>query len=136
MKKLILALVAGTALFAAAPSADAHGGGGFHRGPVVVVHPGGGLHPGHPGWGHRPGWGHGGWNHGWDRHHYWGAPWFWVSPGFVWGAPTMIALGGGSAGLQIGGNATDFVLLLMSPRSAKSILKSKVKLGGAAPVGH
>jgi len=35
-----------------------------------------------------------------------------------WGAPTMIALGGGSAGLQIGGNATDFVLLLMSPRSA------------------
>src|SRR5438034_9772624 len=30
-----------------------------------------------------------------------------------WGAPTMIALGGGSAGLQIGGNATDFVLLLM-----------------------
>src|SRR5207302_7088061 len=45
-----------------------------------------------------------------------------------WGAPTMIALGGGSAGLQIGGNATDFVLLLMSPRSATSILKSKVKL--------
>jgi Uncharacterized conserved protein len=49
-----------------------------------------------------------------------------------WGAPTMIALGGGSAGLQIGGNATDFVLLLMSPRSATSILKSKVKLGGDA----
>src|SRR3981189_1469318 len=40
-----------------------------------------------------------------------------------WGAPTMIALGGGSAGLQIGGDATDFVLLLMSPRSATSILK-------------
>jgi len=58
-----------------------------------------------------------------------------------WGAPTMIALGGGSAGLQIGGNATDFVLLLMSPRSATSILKSKVKLGGdataaAGPVGR
>jgi SH3 domain-containing YSC84-like protein 1 len=53
----------------------------------------------------------------------------------------MIALGGGSAGLQIGGNATDFVLLLMSPRSATSILKSKVKLGGdataaAGPVGR
>jgi lipid-binding SYLF domain-containing protein len=58
-----------------------------------------------------------------------------------WGAPTMIALGGGSAGLQIGGNATDFVLLLMGPRSATSILKSKVKLGGdasaaAGPVGR
>jgi SH3 domain-containing YSC84-like protein 1 len=58
-----------------------------------------------------------------------------------WGAPTMMALEGGSAGLQLGGNATDFVLLLMSPRSANSILKSKVKLGGdvtaaAGPVGR
>jgi len=58
-----------------------------------------------------------------------------------WGAPTMMALEGGSAGLQLGGNATDFVLLLMSPRSATSILKSKVKLGGdvtaaAGPVGR
>ncbi len=58
-----------------------------------------------------------------------------------WGAPTMMALEGGSAGLQLGGNATDFVLLLMSPRSAQSILKSKVKLGGdvsaaAGPVGR
>lgn len=58
-----------------------------------------------------------------------------------WGAPTMMALEGGSAGLQLGGNATDFVLLLMSPRSAKSILTSKVKLGGdasaaAGPVGR
>ncbi len=58
-----------------------------------------------------------------------------------WGAPAMIALEGGSAGLQLGGNATDFVLLLMSPRSAKSILTSKVKLGGdasaaAGPVGR
>src|ERR1700758_3675628 len=35
-----------------------------------------------------------------------------------WGAPTMIALEGGSAGLQLGGNATDFILLLISPRSA------------------
>ena len=49
-----------------------------------------------------------------------------------WGAPSMIALEGGSAGLQLGGNATDFVLLLMSPRSATSILSSKVKLGGDA----
>src|SRR5215475_3096845 len=58
-----------------------------------------------------------------------------------WGAPSMIALEGGSAGLQLGGNATDFVLLLMSPRSATSILSSKVKLGGdasaaAGPVGR
>ncbi len=49
-----------------------------------------------------------------------------------WGAPSMIALEGGSAGLQLGGSATDFVLLLMSPRSATNILKSKVKLGGDA----
>jgi len=58
-----------------------------------------------------------------------------------WGAPTMMALEGGSAGLQLGGQATDFVLLLMSPRSATSILSSKVKLGGdasaaAGPVGR
>jgi lipid-binding SYLF domain-containing protein len=58
-----------------------------------------------------------------------------------WGAPTMMALEGGSFGLQLGGQATDFVLLLMSPRSAKSILNSKVKLGGdvsaaAGPVGR
>ena len=58
-----------------------------------------------------------------------------------WGAPTMMALEGGSAGLQLGGNATDFILLLMSPRSAQSILKSKVKIGGdasaaAGPVGR
>src|SRR5271163_4436804 len=36
-----------------------------------------------------------------------------------WGAPTMMALEGGSFGLQLGGQATDFVLLLMSPRSAE-----------------
>jgi lipid-binding SYLF domain-containing protein len=59
----------------------------------------------------------------------------------AWGAPTMIALEGGSFGLQLGGQATDFVLLLMSPRSADNILSSKVKLGGdasaaAGPVGR
>ena len=58
-----------------------------------------------------------------------------------WGAPTMIALEGGSFGLQLGGNATDFILLLMSPRSAQNILVSKVKIGGdataaAGPVGR
>jgi len=58
-----------------------------------------------------------------------------------WGPPTMMALEGGSFGLQLGGQATDFVLLLMSPRSSRSILTSKVKLGGdvsaaAGPVGR
>ena len=47
----------------------------------------------------------------------------------LWGAPTMMALEGGSFGLQIGGQATDFVLLVMNPRGADSILSSKVKLG-------
>lgn len=49
-----------------------------------------------------------------------------------WGAPTMMALEGASFGLQLGGEATDFVLLLMSSRSASGILASKVKLGGDA----
>jgi SH3 domain-containing YSC84-like protein 1 len=49
-----------------------------------------------------------------------------------WGAPTMMVLEGGSFGLQIGGQATDFVLLVMNPRGAKSILSSKVKLGADA----
>ncbi len=47
-----------------------------------------------------------------------------------WGAPSMMALEGGSFGLQLGGQATDFVLLVMNPRGADSILSSKVKLGG------
>jgi SH3 domain-containing YSC84-like protein 1 len=49
-----------------------------------------------------------------------------------WGPPTMMALEGGSFGLQIGGEATDFVLLLMSDRSARGVLTSKVKLGADA----
>src|SRR6516162_9293332 len=58
-----------------------------------------------------------------------------------WGAPTMMALEGASFGFQLGGEATDFVLLLMSSRSASGILASKVKLGGdasaaAGPVGR
>jgi SH3 domain-containing YSC84-like protein 1 len=51
-----------------------------------------------------------------------------------WSAPSMMALEGGSVGLQIGGQATDFVLLVMNPRGARAILKSKVKLGGDASV--
>ena len=46
-----------------------------------------------------------------------------------WGAPSMMALEGGSVGFQLGGQATDFVLLIMNPRGAKAILSSKVKLG-------
>jgi lipid-binding SYLF domain-containing protein len=58
-----------------------------------------------------------------------------------WGAPTMMALEGGSIGLQLGGEATDFVLLVMNDRGANAILSSKVKLGGdasaaAGPVGR
>ena len=58
-----------------------------------------------------------------------------------WGAPTMMALEGGSFGLQIGGQATDFVLLVMNESGARGILASKVKLGGdasvaAGPVGR
>jgi lipid-binding SYLF domain-containing protein len=58
-----------------------------------------------------------------------------------WGAPTMMALEGGSFGFQLGGQATDFVLLVMNHDGARSILKSKVKLGGdasaaAGPVGR
>src|SRR5437899_3900578 len=49
-----------------------------------------------------------------------------------WGAPTMMALEGGSVGFQLGGQATDFVLLVMNPRGAKAILSSKVKLGADA----
>src|ERR1700722_16725689 len=46
-----------------------------------------------------------------------------------WGAPAMYALEGGSVGFQIGGQATDLVLLVMNQKGASSILDSKVKLG-------
>jgi SH3 domain-containing YSC84-like protein 1 len=49
-----------------------------------------------------------------------------------WGAPTMIALEGGSFGFQLGGQATDFVILVMNPRGATAILHNKVKLGADA----
>jgi lipid-binding SYLF domain-containing protein len=58
-----------------------------------------------------------------------------------WSAPTMMALEGGSVGFQIGGQATDFVLLVMNDRGAHAVLSSKVKLGAdasaaAGPVGR
>jgi SH3 domain-containing YSC84-like protein 1 len=49
-----------------------------------------------------------------------------------WGPPTLMALEGASFGLQLGGQATDFVLLLMNDRGAKGVLSSKVKLGADA----
>src|SRR6202789_4553896 len=58
-----------------------------------------------------------------------------------WGAPVMMAVEGGSVGLQLGGEATDFVILIMNDRGASSIFSSKVKIGGdisaaAGPVGR
>ena len=49
-----------------------------------------------------------------------------------WSAPTMMALEAGSIGFQIGGEATDYVLLVMNDRGAGSVLSSKVKLGADA----
>ena len=51
-----------------------------------------------------------------------------------WSPPSMMALEAGSFGFQIGGQATDFVLLVMNDRGARAILTSKVKLGGDAAV--
>jgi SH3 domain-containing YSC84-like protein 1 len=58
-----------------------------------------------------------------------------------WSAPAMFALEGASFGLQIGGEATDFVLLVMNEKGARSVMSSKVKLGAdasaaAGPVGR
>jgi lipid-binding SYLF domain-containing protein len=58
-----------------------------------------------------------------------------------WGAPSMYAIEGASFGLQLGGQATDFVFLIMNEHGATSLMHSKVKLGGdisaaAGPVGR
>jgi SH3 domain-containing YSC84-like protein 1 len=50
----------------------------------------------------------------------------------LWGAPALYALEGISIGFQLGGQATDFVLLVMNPKGARSLLTSKVKLGADA----
>jgi lipid-binding SYLF domain-containing protein len=47
----------------------------------------------------------------------------------AWSAPTLMALEGGSIGFQLGGQSTDYVLLVMNDRGATSVLSSKVKLG-------
>jgi lipid-binding SYLF domain-containing protein len=58
-----------------------------------------------------------------------------------WSAPIMMASSGGNIGFQIGGQATDFVILVMNDGGAKSLLNNKVKLGAdasvaAGPVGR
>src|SRR5580765_6365000 len=57
------------------------------------------------------------------------------------GSPSMISLGGGSFGFQVGGQSVDLVLLFMTPDSMRSLLKDKILLGGdvaatAGPVGR
>lgn len=59
----------------------------------------------------------------------------------AWSAPIMMASSGGSIGFQIGGQATDFVIIVMNDQGAKSLLNNKVKLGAdasvaAGPVGR
>src|SRR5437660_10111316 len=49
-----------------------------------------------------------------------------------WSAPALFALEGANIGFQLGGQATDFVLLVMNPKGANSIMSSKVKLGADA----
>jgi lipid-binding SYLF domain-containing protein len=51
-----------------------------------------------------------------------------------WGAPSLFTVGGANVGFQIGGQATDFVLLVMNGRGAEKLLQSKVKLGADASV--
>jgi len=58
-----------------------------------------------------------------------------------WSAPAYLNIGGGSFGAQIGVESTDYIMLFMTPESAKSLLESKVKLGGsmsvaAGPIGR
>jgi SH3 domain-containing YSC84-like protein 1 len=58
-----------------------------------------------------------------------------------WGAPLLISIGGGSFGLQIGGQAADYVFLVMNPKGIDYLMRSKFTLGGdaavaAGPVGR
>jgi len=54
----------------------------------------------------------------------------------AWAAPTMMALEGGSFGLRIGAEETDFVLLVINESGARGILAGKVKLGGDASIAR
>ena len=52
----------------------------------------------------------------------------------AWGPPLMISLGGGSFGLQIGGQAADLVFLVMNPKGIDQLIKSQFTLGADASV--
>ncbi len=59
----------------------------------------------------------------------------------AWAAPSMFTVGGANFGFQLGGQATDFVLVVMNAKGAQKLLQSKVKLGADAaaaggPVGR
>lgn len=59
----------------------------------------------------------------------------------AWSGPIMMATESGSVGLQIGGEGTDFVILVLNDQGARAVMKSKVKLGAdasvaAGPVGR
>ena len=49
-----------------------------------------------------------------------------------WSPPAMYTIGGASAGLQIGGTAKDFIILVMAPSAANKVLDGKVKVGSDA----
>src|SRR5436190_3796647 len=51
-----------------------------------------------------------------------------------WSTPTMMQSTAGNIGFQIGGQATDFVILVMNPRGARAMMKSKLKLGADASI--
>ena len=52
----------------------------------------------------------------------------------AWGGPSMFTVGGANIGFQLGGQATDFVIIVMNPEGAKKLLQSKTKLGADASV--
>ncbi|HUX09855.1 MAG TPA: lipid-binding SYLF domain-containing protein [Terriglobia bacterium] len=51
-----------------------------------------------------------------------------------WGGPSMFTMGGGSFGFQIGGSATDIVMIVMNTKGAEKLMQSKAKLGADASV--
>src|SRR5258708_6094131 len=58
-----------------------------------------------------------------------------------WSAPAFLNMGGGSFGLQIGGQKTDYVLVVMNDKGLKNLLADKFEIGGegsvaAGPVGR
>lgn len=58
-----------------------------------------------------------------------------------WTAPAFLNMGGGSFGLQIGGQSTDYVLLVMNDKGLKNLMQDKFEIGGessvaAGPVGR